>query len=151
MTEKEHARHIDMTLGVTPKRQDVIVIAENDESQTTIIRKYYQPIIHRLWDIAMPNLINHQSDLLSDAVELSNAYKDDKFLWGWRVTGTSLIKLTKGKGESIYSKAKLVCPTNNWYVVQIVDKHRYHACGYVTWTNSHTVQHLRQVIMHQTT
>jgi hypothetical protein len=129
----------------------VIVIAENDEGQTTIIRKYYQPIIHRLWDIAMPNMINHHTDLLSDAVELSNyKNKDDKFLWGWRVTGTTLIKLTKGKGESIYSRAKLVCPTHNWYVIQVIDRHHYHACGYVTWTNSLSLHHLREVIMHNT-
>lgn len=80
----------------------------------------HSPLFMGLWGIAHKNIISYQSDLVHDAIILSRAKPGDKFLWGWRETGTTMCGL---QGLTPYSSCirgsmkASTCPLDNWYLV----------------------------------
>ena len=88
-------------------RRDTVTVSTGENSERVVMRTFFEPICLRLWEIAKVHMINNHSDLMLDAVTLSHAKKGTRFLWGWRVTGTTLIKLTPDLIKQNYFAAKV--------------------------------------------
>src|SRR5690606_32959685 len=117
--------------------------------QTVRIRNLHQPIFVELWRIAHDKIQSFQTDLAHDALGLGHANEGEKFLWGWRDTGTTLIPLRDypDTPNVVLNMVQKNCPMQNWYVIQITKiRSGGHADGYVTWINCQSWEQMKRVI-----
>lgn len=137
--------------GFQPNRI-VEVVDETPEGTMVKIRNFFEPIFVGLFKIALPKMEMYQSDLGHDAIWLSNAKTGDKYLWGWRPSGTTMVKLERiGNDNTMTAKAWAAscanaCPLDNWYLIEVTGVRHGHADGYITWIRAKDVDHLTRVI-----
>lgn len=121
-----------------PKRV-VDIVDQTPDSQTVKIRNLHEPIFIELWRIAHDKIQQFQTDLAHDVLALSTAMPGERFLWGYRDTGTTLFQLKSYQGAErvAANMAEKTCPLENWYIIEIL-KVRVggHADGFVTWINA---------------
>lgn len=128
----------------------VEIINETADSQTVRIRTLYDPIFTRLWEISRKTIEMFQTDLIHDALGLGFAEVGDKFLWGYRPTGTNLIKITNRYNveQCLSMIAAMTNPLDSWHLIEITKiRPSGHADGYVTWINAKDTSHLKRVIV----
>lgn len=134
----------------TTNKRVVEIINETVDSQTVKIRTLYEPIFVRLWEIAKEKLEAYHTDIIHDALGLGFAEVGDKFLWGYRNTGSNLIKITNryNAEQTLSLIAAMTNPLDSWHLIEITrNRPSGHADGYVTWINAQDADHLKRVIL----
>lgn len=129
-------------------RRTVTIINDQPDSQRVKIRSLHDPIFSRLWNIASKTLESFHTDIVHDALMLSKAKASDKFLWGYRVSGTSMIRVKQSTRSYMTAIiAGMSNPLESWHLIEVVKvPESGHAVGYVTWLNSKSVEHLERVV-----
>lgn len=127
-------------------KQVVHVLDESAEGTTVKIRRLYEPLFVELHRRAKPVIVDFTSDLSHDAITLAFAKVGEKFMWGVRESGTTLINIRRT--PRIYLPVYLeTCPVNNWHLLEVTCVRDVgQADGFATWTNSQDVDHLMKVI-----
>lgn len=125
------------------------VLESTPTSEKVRIRNLYDPMFAELWRIAGKRIKEFHTDIIHDALMLAHSEAGEKLLWGWRETGTTMIRL---KNYSVKDCMNIVqasnCPANNWYVLEVKDTHKFgHTSGYVVWINAHDFSKIEQVVL----
>jgi len=126
----------------------VQTVSESEDHTRVKIRTVYEPIFSRLWEISKPHIKYFQTDLIHDALTLGDSEVGDKFLWGFRESGTNMMRLKKSHSATTLSViATMVNPLESYHLIEITNiRTGGHADGYVTWINAKTVDDLKRVI-----
>lgn len=126
----------------------VTVVNEQADAVRVKIRTLHDPIFSKLWSIASKVLEGYHTDVIHDALILSKAQAGDKFLWGYRKTGTTMISLQRTK--KAYTTAMIAAmanPLESWHLIEVVKvPDSGHSSGYVTWLAAKDVGHLHLVV-----
>lgn len=128
----------------------VEVLDETPDSQHVRIRNLYEPIFIRLWEIAEPGVAHYKTDIIHDALVLGQSRPGDKFLWGWRTTGTDIFNIRNipSIANTMSHIAQMTNPLENYYLIEVTKVRRFgNADGYVTWINAQNLDHLKRVIL----
>lgn len=126
----------------------VEVIDSNPNREHVRIRNLFEPIFIGMWQFSKDTLRAFHTDLCHDALMLGNSKVGDKFLWGYRDSGTTLLRIRKRfQAESVIATAVLTNPLKSWHLVEITKFRENHADGYLTWINAQDEDHLRRVVM----
>jgi hypothetical protein len=130
----------------TPRRV-VEIQSESENGLRVKIRNLYEPLFVGLHKIAYDKVELYTSDLSHDAVTLASAKAGDKFLWGWRETGTTMFNIRTVPMIHVPTHLQ-TCPVNNWYLIEVSKvRNGGFADGYITWTNSTEQEHLYRVLI----
>lgn len=135
-----------MTKETTSSRV-VEIVNESPTGTRVKIRNLYEPIATRLFDIARPRLIAYHNDLIHDALMLADSAEGDKFMWGYRESGTTMIRLkrtggwTYGQIKEMVDVCLMTDPLESWHLIEITKMRRVYADGYVTWMNLKDKEH----------
>lgn len=128
-------------------RKVVEIVNSTPNSETVKIRNLYEPIFYQLWKLASATLEAYHTDVIHDALMLADSQVGEKFLWGYRATGTTLIRLKSGRELAIATIATMTNPLENWHLIEITKMRTGgHADGYVTWINARNLEQMKRVV-----
>lgn len=129
------------------KRKVVEVVESSKDHERVKIRTIYEPLFIEMWRIASKKVEMYHTDIIHDALMLANSNVGNKFLWGFRPTGTTLVRLTNHRALTIATIACMSDPLDSWHLVEITNiRAGGMVDGYLTWLNAKDISHLHRVI-----
>lgn len=126
----------------------VEVVDSTPNSEQVRIRNLFEPIFIGMWQFSKDTLQAYHTDLCHDALMLGNSKVGDKFLWGYRDSGTTLLRIRETwRAETVIKTAVLTNPLKSYHLVEITKFRENHADGYLTWINAQDEEHLKRVVL----